>query len=173
MKKTIKAPPKAATTPEPQQFEHRRQVIITRNYTVTAPDGVVILWDGQTGSANCEDAELIDFVGWFKHEYPQHADRIMHIPNESMKPVFGIMKDKKKGVLDGAPDLLIFPDNSPPIAFEFKRRDLKKSLTSTKDRIHFERQLSILSGLAKAGCICAVICGSGAGKYFIKQLAIA
>lgn len=155
-----------------EKYKGAKAVPITKTYSAPVPDGVTVLWDGYSGECQKEDTELIIFVDWFKFKFPHYSHLIMHIPNESMKPVQGRIMDQRKGLLDGAPDILIFLP-SVVVAMEFKRADLKQSLKSTKDRQHFDRQLMILSGISKAGAKCSVVCGADAGKYFINSLAIA
>ena len=140
---------------------------ITRNYTAVIPDGVMLYGGDYRGECNSEDADLISFVSWFKYQYPQYAQLIFHIPNESMKPIAGLVMDKKKGVLDGAPDIIIM--TNPALCMEAKRKDASKSLQSTKARCHFDRQMKVLSGFAKIGHRCAVCFGLDAMKQFIYE----
>lgn len=142
-----------------------RELKITRNYTAVIPDGVKLYGGDYRGHCNSEDADLISFVSWFKFNWPEYADLILHIPNESMKPVAGLVMDKKKGVLDGAPDILIMLN--PVIAMEAKRKDASKSLQSAKARIHFDRQMKVLAGFAANSYQCAVCFGLDAMKQFI------
>lgn len=142
-----------------------RELKITRNYTAVIPDGVKLYGGDYRGECNSEDADLISFVSWFKFNWPEYADLILHIPNESMKPVAGLVMDKKKGVLDGAPDILIMLN--PAIIMEAKRKDASKSLQSAKARIHFDRQMKVLAGFAANGHQCAVCFGLEAMKQFI------
>lgn len=138
---------------------------ITRNYTAVIPDGVKLYGGDYRGECNSEDSDLISFVSWFKFNWPEYADLILHIPNESMKPVAGLVMDKKKGVLDGAPDILIMIN--PVIVMETKRKDASKSLQSAKSRIHFDRQMKVIAGFAASGHQCAVCFGLEAMKRFI------
>lgn len=140
---------------------------ITRNYTAVIPEGVMLYGGDYRGECNSEDADLISLVSWFKFNWPEYADLILHIPNESMKPVAGLVMDKKKGVIDGAPDILIM--FNPVIAMEAKRKDASKSLQSTKSRSHFDRQVKVLLGFAKSGHRCAVCFGLDAMKQFIYE----
>lgn len=140
---------------------------ITRNYTAMVPDNVLVYGGQYRGECNSEDADLISFVSWFKRKWPEYADLILHIPNESMKPVAGLVMDKKKGVLDGAPDILIMLN--PAIAMEAKRKDASKSLQSSKSRTHFDRQMKVIAGFAANGHQCAVCFGLDAMKQFISD----
>lgn len=140
---------------------------ITRNYTAVIPDGVKLYGGDYRGDCNSEDVDLISFVSWFKFKWPEYADLILHIPNESMKPVAGLVMDKKKGVLDGAPDILIMLN--PAIAMEAKRKDASKSLQSSKSRTHFDRQMKVIAGFAANGHQCAVCFGLDAMKQFISD----
>lgn len=142
-----------------------RELKITRNYTAMIPDNIMVYGGQYRGECNGEDADLISFVSWFKYQYPQYAELILHIPNESMKPVAGLVMDKKKGVLDGAPDIFIM--TNPVLCMEAKRHDCTKSLCGTKSRQHFDRQMSVLSGFADKGHICAVCFGLQAMKQFV------
>lgn len=142
-----------------------RELKITRNYTAVIPDGVKLYGGDYRGECNSEDADLISFVSWFKFNWPEYADLILHIPNESMKPVAGLVMDKKKGVLDGAPDILIMIN--PVIVMEAKRKDASKSLQSSKARGHFYRQMKVLAGFAENGHICGVCFGLQAMKQFV------
>lgn len=144
-----------------------RELKITRNYTAVIPDGVKLYGGDYRGECNSEDADLISLVSWFKFNWPEYADLILHIPNESMKPVSGLVMDKKKGVLDGAPDILIMLN--PVISMEAKRKDASKSMQSSKSRIHFDRQMTVLSGFAESGHHCAVCFGLEAMKQFILE----
>jgi hypothetical protein len=123
-----------------------------------------------SGQCNSEDADLISFMSWLRRNYPHLKDISYHIPNESMKPVQGRVMDKKKGVLDGAPDVCIAL--TPSVYIEFKRKCVKLSLASTKQRQHFARQLEVLEALAMAGNRCFVAFGLEAGKNIIKELAL-
>lgn len=143
---------------------------VTKNYAVEIPQGVQLWCDDYTGACNSEDADLISFVSWFKYQYPNMAELIFHIPNESMKPVFGRVMDAKKGLLDGAPDIVIM--TMPAICMEAKRRCKKLSLGNTKSRKHFERQLHLLQGFASRGHIAAACFGFEQMKLFIKSLAL-
>lgn len=142
-----------------------RELKITRNYTAMIPDNVMIYGGQYRGDCNSEDADLISFVSWFKYQYPQYAQLIFHIPNESMKPVAGLVMDKKKGVLDGAPDIIIM--TNPALCMEAKRLDCSKSLSGTKSRQHFDRQMIVLSCFADNGHICGVCFGLQAMKQFV------
>jgi hypothetical protein len=143
---------------------------VTKNYSAEIPDNVAIFGGDYAGPCNSEDADLISFVSWLKFKYPHLKDLIYHIPNESMKPIHGIVMDKKKGVLDGAPDVCIAL--VPAIYIEMKRRCVKQSLSSRKSRDHFERQLQVLSAMAAAGNRCFVAFGLDAAKEIIKELAL-
>jgi len=141
---------------------------VTKFYTAEIPDNVAISGGDYAGACNSEDADLISFVSWLRFNYPHLDNLIYHIPNESMKPVQGIVMDKKKGVLDGAPDVCIA--TVPAIYIEMKRKCVKQSLRSKKSRQHFERQLQVLSTMATAGNRCFVAFGLDAAKNIIKEL---
>lgn len=143
---------------------------VTKFYSVEIPEVVAVAGGDYCGECNSEDADLISFISWLKHEYPWLKDLIYHIPNEANKPVQGIVMDKKKGVLSGAPDVCIAV--SPAVYIEMKRRCVKKSLASHKSRQHFERQLEVLEAMAKAGNRCFVAFGLDAAKNVIKELAL-
>jgi hypothetical protein len=143
---------------------------VTRNYSVEIPPCIAVYGGEHSGQCNSEDADLISFMSWLKRNYPNLKDIIYHIPNESMKPVQGRVMDKKKGVLDGAPDVCIAL--TPGVYIEFKRKCVKLSLASTKQRQHFARQLEVLEALAMAGNRCFVAFGLDAGKNIIKDLAL-
>lgn len=143
---------------------------VTKFYNAEIPDNVAIYGGDYAGSCNSEDADLISFVSWLKFNYPHLVNLIYHIPNESMKPVHGIVMDKKKGVLDGAPDVCIAL--VPAIYIEMKRCCVKKSLCNSKSRQHFSRQLQVLSAMASAGNRCFVAFGLDAAKQIIKELAL-
>ena len=143
---------------------------VTRNYDVEIPENVTVYGGDYFGSCSSEDADLISFMSWLRFNYPHLKDISYHIPNESMKPVQGRVMDKKKGVLDGAPDVCIAL--TPGIYIEFKRKCVKLSLASTKQRQHFARQLEVLEALAMAGNRCFVAFGLEAGKNIIKELAL-
>jgi hypothetical protein len=143
---------------------------VTKNYSAEIPDNIVIAGGDYAGACNSEDADLISFVSWLKFNYPHLDNLIYHIPNEAMKPVQGIVKDKKKGVLDGAPDICIA--TVPAIYIEMKRKCVKQSLQSKKSRQHFERQLQVLSAMAAVGNRCFVAFGLDAAKNIIKELAL-
>lgn len=143
---------------------------VTKNYSVEIPGCISVYGGDYYGPCNSEDADLISFMSWLKFNYPHLKDISYHIPNESMKPVQGRVMDKKKGVLDGAPDFCIAIN--PGVYIEFKRNCVKLSLASTNQRQHFERQLDVLSALAAAGNRCFVAFGLDAGKRIIKELAL-
>lgn len=143
---------------------------VTKLYTAEIPDNITIAGGDYTGACNSEDSDLISFVSWLKFNYPQLNNLIYHIPNESMKPVQGIVMDKKKGMLDGAPDICIA--TVPAVYIEMKRRCVKKSLSSKKSRQHFDRQLQVLSAMATVGNKCFVAFGLDAAKNIIKELAL-
>lgn len=143
---------------------------VTKNYSVEIPDNVAIAGGDYAGACNSEDADLISFVSWLKFNYPHLDNLIYHIPNEAMKPVQGIVKDKKKGVLDGAPDICIA--TVPAIYIEMKRKCVKQSLQSKKSRQHFERQLQVLSAMAAVGNRCFIAFGLEAAKNIVKELAL-
>jgi hypothetical protein len=143
---------------------------VTRNYSAEIPPCIAVHGGDYSGQCNSEDADLISFMSWLKHNYPHLKDISYHIPNESMKPVQGRVMDKKKGVLDGAPDVCIAL--TPSVYIEFKRKCVKLSLASTKQRQHFARQLEVLEALAMAGNRCFVAFGLEAGKNIIKELAL-
>jgi hypothetical protein len=143
---------------------------VTKFYSAEIPDNVAIFGGDYAGACNSEDSDLISFVSWLKFNYPHLVNLIYHIPNESMKPVHGIVMDKKKGVLDGAPDVCIAL--VPAIYIEMKRRCVKQSLCNTKSRQHFSRQLQVLSDMASAGNRCFVAFGLDAAKQIIKELAL-
>jgi len=127
---------------------------VTKNYSAEIPDNIAIFGGDYAGPCNSEDSDLISFVSWLKFNYPHLVNLIYHIPNEAMKPVQGIVMDKKKGVLDGAPDVCIAI--VPAVYIEMKRRCVKMSLQSKKSRQHFTRQLEVLSAMATAGNRCFV-----------------
>lgn len=141
---------------------------VTKFYSAEIPDNVTVYGGDYFGECNSEDADLISFVSWLKFNYPHLANLIYHIPNEAMKPVQGIVMDKKKGVLDGAPDIGIAV--VPAVFIEMKRRCVKKSLQSAKSRQHFKRQLEVLSAMAAVGNRCFVAFGLEAAKQIIKEL---
>lgn len=141
---------------------------ITRNYTLTAPNGVVIVPTDNVTTAK-EDTELINFVSWFKRNYKPLIDCAAHIPNESMKPVQGRVIDAKKGLLDGAPDWLLLSHN---VAIEMKRTDKKEALKSKESREHAERQMQVMSELAKYGWRCFMCFGAESAKNVILSLNI-
>ena len=143
---------------------------VTRNYDVEIPENVTVYGGDYSGPCSSEDADLISFMSWLRFNYPHLKDISYHIPNESMKPVQGRLMDKKKGVLDGAPDVCIAL--TPGVYIEFKRKCVKLSLASTKQRQHFARQLEVLEALAAAGNRCFVAFGLDAGKNIIKELAL-
>lgn len=143
---------------------------VTKFYTAEIPDNIAIAGGDYAGACNGEDSDLISFVSWMKFNYPHLVNLIYHIPNEAMKPVQGIVIDKKKGVLDGAPDVCIAI--VPAVYIEMKRRCVKQSLQSKKSRQHFERQLQVLSAMATAGNRCFVAFGLDAAKQIIKELAL-
>ena len=143
---------------------------VTKFYSAEIPDNVAIFGGDYAGACNSEDSDLISFVSWLKFNYPHLIDLCYHIPNESMKPVHGIVMDKKKGVLDGAPDFCITV--VPAVYIEMKRRCVKQSLCNTKSRQHFSRQLQVLSDMASAGNRCFVAFGLDAAKQIIKELAL-
>jgi len=143
---------------------------VTKFYSAEIPDNVAIFGGDYAGACNSEDSDLISFVSWLKFNYPHLVDLCYHIPNESMKPVHGIVMDKKKGVLDGAPDFCIAL--VPAIYIEMKRRCVKQSLCNSKSRQHFSRQLQVLSDMASAGNRCFVAFGLDAAKQIIKELAL-
>ena len=143
---------------------------VTKNYSVEIPDSIAVYGGDYHGQCNSEDADLISFMSWLRFNYPHLADVSYHIPNESMKPVQGRVMDKKKGVLDGAPDVCIAL--VPGIYIEFKRKCVKLSLANKKSRDHFQRQLQVLSALSDAGNRCFVAFGLDAGKNIIKDLAL-
>jgi hypothetical protein len=143
---------------------------VTKFYSAEIPDNVAVYGGDYSGACNSEDADLVSFVSWIKFNYPHLVNLIYHIPNESMKPVHGIVMDKKKGVLDGAPDVCIAL--VPAIYIEMKRRCVKQSLCNRKSRQHFSRQLQVLSAMASAGNRCFVAFGLDAAKQIIKELAL-
>lgn len=143
---------------------------VTRNYSVEIPDLITVYGGDYYGQCNSEDADLISFMSWLRLNYPHLKDIAYHIPNESMKPVQGRVMDKKKGVLDGAPDVCIAL--TPAIYIELKRKCKKLSLSGAKQRQHFERQLCVLDALAAAGNRCFVAFGLDAAKELIKELAL-
>ena len=143
---------------------------VTRNYSAEIPPCIAAYGGDYSGQCNSEDADLISFMSWLRRNYQHLKDISYHIPNESMKPVQGRVMDKKKGVLDGAPDVCIAL--TPSVYIEFKRKCVKLSLASTKQRQHFERQLEVLEALAMAGNRCFVAFGLEAGKNIIKELAL-
>lgn len=143
---------------------------VTRNYSAEIPDCIAVYGGDYAGKCNSENADLISFMSWLRRNYPQLKDISYHIPNESMKPVQGRVMDKKKGVLYGAPDVCIAL--TPSVYIEFKRKCVKLSLASTKQRQHFARQLEVLEALASAGNRCFVAFGLDAGKNIIKELAL-
>lgn len=143
---------------------------VTKSYSAEIPDNVTVYGGDYFGECNSEDADLISFFSWIKFNYPHLVNLVYHIPNEAMKPVQGIVMDKKKGVLDGAPDVCIAL--VPAVYIEMKRRCVKKSLCNTKSRQHFARQLEVLSSIASAGNRCFVAFGLDAAKQIIKELAL-
>jgi hypothetical protein len=80
---------------------------VTKNYSVEIPPCIAVYGGDYFGPCNSEDADLISFMSWLRYQYPHLKDISYHIPNESMKPAQGRVMDKKKGVLDGAPDVCI------------------------------------------------------------------
>ena len=143
---------------------------VTKFYSAEIPDNVAVFGGDYSGTCNSEDADLISFVSWIKHNFPQLRNIVYHIPNESMKPVQGVVMDKKKGVLDGAPDVCIAL--VPAIYIEMKRRCVKQSLSNKKSRDHFSRQLQVLSAMSVAGNKCFVAFGLESAKEVIKHLAL-
>ena len=78
-----------------------------------------------------EDDELVDLVAWFKFNYPQHCNSILHPANESMATHGGHRKNlAQKGMLKGAPDIMIMiPKGGYGFAtFELKRGDHQSSV---------------------------------------------
>ena len=143
---------------------------VTKNYSAEIPDNIAVYGGDYFGPCNSEDADLISFMSWLRFNYPHLKNISYHIPNESMKPVQGRVMDKKKGVLDGAPDVCIAL--TPGVYIEFKRRCVKLSLANKRQREHFQRQLEVLSAMASAGNRCFVAFGLDAGKNIIKELAL-
>ena len=143
---------------------------VTKNYSVEIPAGVQVFGGDYSGECTPEDADLISLVSWVKYNYPELAKVMYHIPNESMMPVQGRVMANKKGVLSGAPDLCFAL--VPAVYIELKRRCVKKSLSSSKARQHFEHQLSVLSNLQQAGNQCFVCFGLENAKKAVLSLAL-
>lgn len=142
---------------------------VTKNYSAPIPYGVQVVGGNYAGDCPPEDADLISLVSWVKYNHPELAKLMYHIPNESMMPVQGRVMANKKGVISGAPDLCFA--TVPAVYIELKRRCVKKSLSSSKARQHFEQQLAVLSNLQQAGNQCFVCFGLDNAKKVVSMLA--
>ena len=105
------------------------------------------------GDCNKEDPDLISFVAWWKFNNPMFKSHLIHIPNEKISNPQGRIKDKKKGVLTGAPDVLILLPMNGFCGFimECKRKNPAESLKSAELKAHFELQKTILNGYGEQG----------------------
>jgi len=91
---------------------------------------------GYRGKCNLEDNDLIALVAWFEYNYPQYAHLLVHVANESMMPVQGRVKAKKKGLKSGFPDLMLLVRNSKysGLMLELKRKDKSKCKISKSQK---------------------------------------
>jgi len=113
----------------------------------------------QPKSPRKEDTEQIEFVAWFKHNYPIYP--IWHTVNEvRSKSAAYHEKQRRKGKRKGVSDILIYIDGIL-IAVEMKRASIKASTPVTDEQISFLNDVLIQGGQA------AVCYGSDAAKEFI------
>tara|TARA_R110000744_G_scaffold380568_1_gene503234 strand:+ start:16511 stop:16906 length:396 start_codon:yes stop_codon:yes gene_type:complete len=98
---------------------------------------------GYKGDCNLEDTDLMALVAWFDYSYPQLSHLLVHVANESMMPVQGRVKAKRKGVRRGFPDLMLLKRNSKysGLMLELKRKDKSKGRPS-KDQKMYNTELS-------------------------------
>lgn len=143
---------------------------ITKNYTVKIPEGVKVFGFGKTPkTCAAEDDDLISIVAMLKYRHPKIEDVLFHIPNESVMPVQGRVKAKKKGLKSGAPDLLIM--TNPVVAVELKRENYKSSLPNAKTKAHFEDQVRILGRMANSGHTSVIAFGyKGFVEFYNSEL---
>ena len=126
------------------------------------PDGVRLFCDKSfRGECNKEDTDLEAFVAWWRYHHFSHKNLLFHPVNEGVNTIYGRVKMKSKGALFGVPDVFILLRNSGYSGFvcELKRKNPAKSLSSAKDKAHFDDQKEILSDMSKQGFFCCVAFG--------------
>ena len=129
------------------------------------------------GKCKAEDSELAQFFTDVRYNYPEYYDLIFHVENE-WNPQSGSSyayhaKSKAKGRLDSVADIICLPISPAAPAFicELKRLDFSQSVKSSKDKAHFERQLSRLSSQKSYGAIAFVALGcNNAYKEFERYV---
>lgn len=119
---------------------------------------------GYRGDCNLEDTDLIGLVSWFDFNYPHLKHLLIHVANESMMPVQGRVKAKKKGVRRGVPDLMLLKKNGEynGLMLELKRKDKTKGRPS-KDQKMYNTELS------EEGFCCTFCYGLEEAKKCIKE----
>ncbi len=95
----------------------------------------------------------------------------VHVPNESKRSVVGHVQQKRKGVVAGAPDILIFtmPPSAPSargVAIELKRRRVK----GVAHRGATDEQLNFLARLEACGWRVRVCDGLDETRGFLAEL---
>jgi hypothetical protein len=116
-------------------------------------ESVRVYRDRSHKTGKSEALEQIDAYQWFKHNYPEHALDMLHIPNEQKANVQYQSKLNQMGRLKGAPDLLLLHEcrGFPYAFFELKRRHTG-SLS--------DDQKAVLNRHAKKGAFVAVCFGA-------------
>ena len=119
---------------------------------------------GFRGDCMLEDTEQINCISWLDYNYPEIAPLLFHVVNESMMPVNGRVKAKKKGLRAGVPDMVFLYKVAgySGLIIELKRKDRTKSPIRKTQKEYLAR----FSGQGFATAICY---GADQFKLCIKE----
>mgnify|MGYP005996606959 CR=1 FL=1 len=103
-----------------------------------------VYFSGYKGSCNLEDTDLMALVAWFDFNYPHLKHLLVHVANESMMPVQGRVKAKRKGVRKGFPDLMLLQKNNRfgGLMLELKRKCKRASSELSKEQSMYQVELT-------------------------------
>lgn len=103
-----------------------------------------------------ERPEQVSFVMWFRWQYPQYSNLMIHVPNGGSRNQVEALHFKRMGVLSGFPDIGIFVPSGDyhGLFIEMKAHDpnCKKPRVSA-------RQKEVMCDLINKGYRVAVACG--------------
>lgn len=116
------------------------------------------------GNCDVEDQDQINFTSWFDYQYPHFSPLYFHVVNESMLPVQGRVKAKKKGLKKGVSDIIILLKRGEysGLIIELKRRDKSKSRVT-------KEQMDFLYEVDEQGFFCAVCYGFEQAKKCVQE----
>ena len=126
-------------------------------------------FSGHKGACDVEDQDQINTMSWFDCHYPEYETLCFHTMNESMMPVQGRVKAKRKGVKSGVSDIMILINRGEysGLIIELKRECKQLSTPVSPKQRRFLKQAD------QQGFFCAVCYGfEEAKKCILEYLAI-